>query len=375
MGRRRSGRGGGGGDGLIVVALVALVLVVVLAIAVPLVLPVAWLIYEMRRTPTPGGTDPFGLTLDEREELVVAERRRRDSQRDHQQLRREARGHKKRSDGKLDARNRRARELNEELPAAAALQAMYTDEIDELVHRPIVRWNQWAAPHRNKWGMRVALVFGVGVFVAVSWMRWTRYLDFFDAEGGMLTRAPHALWAYARALMAEPPELIELLALFAPAGATIIGFAIGREVGLARAATIIPIPPVATIAGDPVHEEDAGVEDASSAGDSNGPVEDAPAMGLTLDASGKWSTEYVYQGVPHKIAMRLEQVGTRVTGTSGKSKLAGELSGRLLVGRWEEGGARGGLRFEFSEDGQRFLGTWDTEGESESGTWNGERKP
>lgn len=373
MGRGKSGGGGGGGgDGLIVIAIVALLLVVVLAIAIQLVLPVAWLIFELRRNPTPGGPDPFGLTAAEREELAVAGRRRQASAREHQQLRREARGHKKRGDGMLDARNRRARELNDELPAAAAIEELHANEVDELVHRPIVRWNRWAAVLRDKWGMRLALVFGVGAFVAGASMHWTRYLEFFHAEGGTLSGIPRALWAYARALASDLPAAPELIAIFAPAVATLVGFAIGRKLGLARAAAIIPIPAVAT----PVTEEEdesPNDVDASPAGAAI-QVAELPTVKEALDVSGTWSSVYVYRRKSSAIAMELAQTGSQVKGTSGKSTITGELTGRVFVGHWEEDGARGGLRFEFSEDGRLFVGSWNTEGGSDRGTWNGVRQ-
>lgn len=374
MGRRKSG-GGGGGDGLIVVAIVALLIVVVLAIAIPLVLPVAWLIFEMRRSPTPGGPDPFGLTTEERDELARAERRRQASEGAHQLLRREARGHKKRGDGMLDARNARARELNDELPAAAAADEFDTGVVDELVHRPIERWNRWASVLRDKWGMRLALVFGVGAFVACAWMHWTRYLEFFHAEGSELSRIPDALWAYARALASDLPAVPELIAILAPAGATLVGFAIGRKLGLARATAIIPIPAAATPVSDSENEDDSPNDvDASRVGAAI-QVTQVPTLEAPLDVSGMWSSVYVYRRKSSEIAMDLEQTGTQITGTSGKSTITGEVDGRVFVGHWEEDGSRGGLQFEFSEDGQTFSGSWDTEGGSARGSWNGKRQP
>jgi hypothetical protein len=93
-----------------------------------------------------------------------------------------------------------------------------------------------------------------------------------------------------------------------------------------------------------------------------------------FDISGTWSTEYVYRGDPSKIPIEFTQHGVRISGTSGKSKITGELSGRVFVGQWKEGRAKGGLRFEFSEDGRRFEGSWDTAGNPDNGSWNGERE-
>lgn len=96
---------------------------------------------------------------------------------------------------------------------------------------------------------------------------------------------------------------------------------------------------------------------------------------VSLDVSGTWMTEYVYRGSPTTIAMELVQSGSTVSGSSGKTKLVGEMSGRELVANWKEGRATGPLRFEFSEDGRRFDGTWSTDGSPDRGAWNGKRSP
>ena len=383
----RKGKKGGGGEELTILAIIALLLLVAVAIAIPLVLPIVWLAYEARRHPTPPGPDPFALTAEERGELNYAEKQRRASAEAHRRLRSEARGFKKRSDGKLDGRNHRARELNEDLPDAALAEELDADLVDELSHRPIVRWNQWAAVLRDRWGMRIALVLGVGTFVLCAAMRWTRYLDFLSAEGGGIANVPKALWSYARALADDLPGLREVIAVFAPAGATLLGFSIGRAVGMTRAAAIIPIPPVARPTDTDVTDsaaDKADVEHASASPSSASTANvastkteaaaDSSESTRGLDISGTWSTEYVYRGETSKIAMELTQQGARISGTSGKSKISGELSGRVFVGQWKEGRAKGGLRFEFSDDGQRFDGSWNTDGEPESGSWNGARE-
>jgi hypothetical protein len=103
---------------------------------------------------------------------------------------------------------------------------------------------------------------------------------------------------------------------------------------------------------------------------------DWPSTGteaVVLDVSGTWMTEYVYRGTPSAVAMELVQSGSTVSGSSGKTRLVGELSGRELVATWKEGGSSGPLRFEFSEDGQRFDGSWATDDGPDRGGWKGER--
>jgi hypothetical protein len=102
---------------------------------------------------------------------------------------------------------------------------------------------------------------------------------------------------------------------------------------------------------------------------------DASADGA-LDISGTWVTEYLYEDEPTKATIEFEQEDGAVAGRYGKkATIRGELAGRRLRGKWQEGTDKGELVLTFSDDGSRFEGTWGTGlSGADGGSWKGERK-
>lgn len=85
-----------------------------------------------------------------------------------------------------------------------------------------------------------------------------------------------------------------------------------------------------------------------------------PAMASAADPSwsGTWNTRWRQGGA----RMALQQEGSHVHGSylSYDGSIEGEVEGRTLKGRWIQGTRSGGIEFVLANDGQSFMGRFDT---------------
>ncbi|GEP10865.1 mechanosensitive ion channel family protein [Methylobacterium gnaphalii] len=84
----------------------------------------------------------------------------------------------------------------------------------------------------------------------------------------------------------------------------------------------------------------------------------APSFAGDPNWTGTWNTRWRQGGA----RMALQQEGSHVHGTylSYDGSIAGEVQGRTLKGRWIQGERSGGIEFVLSDDGQSFMGRFDT---------------
>jgi hypothetical protein len=107
----------------------------------------------------------------------------------------------------------------------------------------------------------------------------------------------------------------------------------------------------------------------------------APFLLFPLGSFGRAETEYSWSGKWNTNfgPMALKQTGAAVSGTytHDKGRIAGQVTGNVLKGRWSEAPTYGGpsdagpFEFKLTKDGKSFNGLWNYQGRSPNSGWSG----
>lgn len=163
MGRRRS-KADDAAIGLLIV-------IVVVALVAAVVIPIAWIVVELRRLSIPRGEEAFEPTWNEKRNRENAQRTVRAMDEEIAEAHTSARveGCIVRSDGLYDERRVFARDVNNRIICAqgkkdGALLAKYDAESG-----PESRWKAWASAEQYCWAGRVAVVaFVISLFLPIE---------------------------------------------------------------------------------------------------------------------------------------------------------------------------------------------------------------